>query len=56
MKEYLWGCLHLLIALNILGFTILALGWLLKIFILGWLAWDKMRKEEKERDLDNRKR
>ena len=56
MKEYLLLCLQLLIALNILGLVIMALGWFLKIFIIGWLTWDKMREEEKERDLEKRMR
>ena len=56
MKEFLFNYFLVLAGIILTGFIIMVLGWFLKIFIIGWLTWDKMRTEEKERDLEKRMR
>ena len=56
MKEFLFNYFLVLAGIILTGFIIMVLGWFLKIFIIGWLTWDKMQTEEKERDLEKRMR
>jgi hypothetical protein len=56
MKEWLEMCFGMLLGLNIGCLIAIAVFWFIKVWIIGFETWCKMRTEEKERDLEKRMR